>query len=183
MPGLFPVALAALLLPQTAPHPSTTTPYEAPAVRPFEPPPGFGQGSAEGDGADALRRSVLEAPVSVDAYVRSYETGPAESEIAYDQGVASAELRADQTAGPMDGYWRVLDRDGEALFDLVLRDEGGVVEGGWRNRRGAGAAVLENGELRLEGLGVLRLQRSGAGWRGVLRGGAGDGRVTLSRPG
>lgn len=183
MSGLLPVLVAALISPQAAPHPSTAAPYEAPAVRPFEPPPGFGEEPAQGDRGGVASRPPLEAPVSVDAYVRSYETSPADAEVAYDQGVASAELRADQSAGPLDGYWRAVDGEGEVLFDLVLSDAGGVVEGGWRGRRGGGAAVGDSGELRLDGLGSLRLQRSGHGWRGVLRAGAAERRVTLSRPG
>jgi hypothetical protein len=132
MSGIIAAAVA-VLLQQAGPHPSTQALYEPPAIRPFEPPSDFGE-TAQGDGAGEADRRALEAPVTVDAYRRSYEASPADAEIAYDQGVASAEIRADQAAGPLVGYWRVVDADGSDLFDLVLNEAGGLVEGGWRGR-------------------------------------------------
>lgn len=180
MSGIIAAAVA-VLLQQSGPHPSTQATYAPPAIRPFEPPSDFGREIAEGDGAGEAHRRALEAPVTVDAYARSYEASPADAEIAYDQGVASAELRADQSAGPLDGYWRIVDANGAALLDLVLRDADGIVEGGWRGPDGAGAAEAANGTLRLEGMGTATLERAGEGWRGQLRA---DGRVrtvTLTR--
>ena len=181
MSGIIAAAVA-VLLQQAGPHPATQALYEPPAIRPFEPPSDFGREIAEGDGAGEAHRRPLEAPVTVDAYARSYEASPADAEIAYDQGVASAEIRADQAAGPLAGYWRVVDAAGTVLFDLVLNEAGGLVEGGWRGPEGAGAAEAADDVLRLEGLGSATLERSGEGWRGRLRT---DGRtrtVTLSRP-
>src|SRR5690606_39006222 len=173
-------AFAVLLTQQAAPHPSTQLLYQPPAIRPFEPPSDFGRETAEGDGGDVHRRP-LEAPVKVEAYVRSYEVAPADAERAYEQGVASAEIRADQSAGPLDGYWRAVDGEGKVRFDLVLSDAGGLVEGGWRGPDGAGVATVDGGTLRLDGLGVVALERDGAGWRGRLGGGRGA-ELTLSRP-
>ena len=182
MSGILAAAFAALLTQQAAPHPSTQALYQPPAIRPFEPPSDFGREVAQGDDAGEAHRRPLEAPVTVDAYVRSYEVSPADSEIAYDQGVASAEIRADQTAGPMNGYWRVVDENGAVLFDMVLSVSGGLVEGGWRGPDGDGAAVLEDGTLRLDGLGTLALERDGPDWRGRLRADGRTREVTLSRP-
>ena len=182
MSGIIAAAFAVLLTQQAAPHPSTQTLYEPPAVRPFEPPSDFGREVAEGDDAAEVHRRPLDAPVTVDVYLRSYEVSPADSEVAYDQGVTSAELRADQAAGPMSGYWRATGRDGTVLFDLVLSDTGGLIEGGWRNADGAGAAAVEGRTLRLEGLGAATLERDGGEWRGRLRGEGRTRELVLSRP-
>lgn len=183
MTGLIFFALAALSTPQDAPHPSTQAAYQAPVIRPFEPGRDFGRERAEGD-ADAERhRRPLEAPVTVEAYVRSYEYMPSDVEAAYEQGVASAEIRADQAAGPLDGAWRIVDAAGRAHYDLVLIDSGvGPAEGGWRHGARWGAATSDGTTLTLDGAGVLALERAGSGWRGVL---TVDGRaqpVSLVRP-
>lgn len=182
MSGIIAAAFAVLLTQQAAPHPSTQTLYEPPAIRPFEPPSDFGREIAQGDDGGEAHRRPLESPVTVNAYARSYEVSPADSEIAYEQGVSSAEIRADQSAGPMDGYWRVRDRDGAFLFDMVLSDSGELVEGGWRGPDGDGVAVLEDGVLRLDGLGTAILELDGAGWKGRLRAEGRTRLVTLSRP-
>ncbi len=178
------MALAGLLTPQAQPYAQEQTPYSAPVIRPFEPGSDFGREIAEGDAASPPRRRPLSAPVTVDAYDRSYEASLTDIEIAYEQGVASAERRADQTAGPLDGAWRVRDADGRTLFDLVLMDPGvGPVEGAWRGGRDGGGAVSDGRTLTLEdGGGVIALERAGAGWRGRL---TIDGRtrpVTITRP-
>ncbi|MBU3974034.1 MAG: hypothetical protein KKE42_09580 [Alphaproteobacteria bacterium] len=177
------LAFAGLLLQQAAPHPSTQAAYQAPAVRPFEPGPGFGRERAQGDADADLYRRPLEAPVTVEAYVRSYEYTPSDVEAAYEQGVASAEIRADQAAGPLDGAWRIVDAAGRALYDLVLADPGvGPVEGGWSSESGAGAATSDGTTLTLEGAGALTLERSGSRWRGMLTAGGGARSVSLIRP-
>jgi hypothetical protein len=173
------VAIAGLLAQQAAPHPSTLEPYRAPAIRPFEPPSSFGRETAEGDAVGDLHRRPLAAPVAVESYARSYEFTPTDVEAAYEQGVASAEIRADQTAGPLDGRWIARDGDGRILFDLVMTDPGGgMVEGGWRSGDRSGFAAFEAGALTLEGRGVVRLERAGDGWRGLLSGKT----ATLTRP-
>jgi hypothetical protein len=162
-------ALAGMLLQQAAPHPSTQAAYRAPVIRPFEPGPDFGRQPAQGDADAVLHRRRLESPVTVEAYAGSYEYTPGDAEAAYEQGVAAAEIRADQTAGPLDGRWRVVDAAGQRLFDLVLSDsDAGPIEGGWRGRSGWGAATADGAGLRLEGAGVLTLERSDGGWRGLL---------------
>ena len=177
------VTLAGLLLQQAAPHPSTLMPYRAPAIRPFEPGPGFGQATAQGDAEGERHRRPLEAPVTVEAYVRSYEYAPGDVEIAYEQGVTSAEIRADQGAGPMDGLWRITDETGRLLFRLVLSDPGtGQAEGGWRADGRSGAAVYDGQTLTLENAGVLSLERAGTGWRGTLTTEGQSRPVRISRP-
>lgn len=183
MSGLLFAALAGLLTPQSAPHPSALAPYAAPAIRPFEPGTDFGRELAEGDDGAAPHRRPLTEPVTVDAYAGSYEFSPTDLEAAYEQGVASAEIRTDQTAGPLDGVWTVRDAAGRALFELALMDSGGgTVEGGWRSGSRGGGAAAEGDVLTLEGAGSIVLERAGGGWRGRL---SQDGRtrpVTLSRP-
>ncbi|MBB4081295.1 hypothetical protein [Brevundimonas lenta] len=174
------VALASLLAQQAAPHPSTLRAYEAPVVRPFEPAPDFGLEPAQGDGEAAADRRPLEAPVAVDAYARSYEFSPGDAEAAYDQGVASAEVRADQAAGPMAGRWQVADERGELTFGLLLNETGGLVEGGWRQGGRSGAAAYEGGVVTLDGLGSLAVAADGRS--GVLTRGERSTPVILSRP-
>lgn len=183
MSGIVVAIVAGLLMPQAAPHPSTLEPYAAPAIRPHEPDPDFGREVAEGDGEAGLHRRPLTAPVTVDAYARSYEYSPSDADIVYDQGVSSAELRADQIAGPLDGAWRVRDADGRTLFDIVLMDRGsGSVEGGWRRAHGSGAAVFDGRTLTLEGGGAIALQRTPTGWGGRLTGDGQARTVTVTRP-
>ena len=183
MSGFIAVAFAGLLMQQAAPHPSTQALYQAPAIRPFEPPSDFGRETAQGDADDEVHRRPLEAPVAVETYVRSYEFTPTDGEVAYEQGVASAEIRADQIAGPLDGRWGVADRQGQVLFGLVMSDPAtGLTEGGWRGAAGSGAATLDGQTLILDGLGAMALESTDQGWRGTL---TADGRtrpVTLTRP-
>lgn len=184
MSGFIVFAFAGVLFQQAAPHPSTLEQYRAPAIRPFEPTSDFGRERAQGDGEAETHRRPLEAPVSVDAYARSYEYSPGDTETAYDQGVASAEIRVDQGAGPLDGRWQVSDEHGRALFGLAMTDPGqGAVEGGWRGREGSGVATAEGHVLTLEGLGVLSLQPVAGGWRGTLTAGGHSRAVSLNRPG
>jgi len=184
MSGFIVAAFAGLLMQQQAePHPSTLSLYQAPAIRPFEPPSDFGREAAQGDGEADLHRRPLEAPVSVERYARSYEFTPSDSEAAYDQGVASAEIRVDQTAGPLDGAWRVTDETGRPLFSMVISDRGALIEGGWRGPDGSGGATADGLTLTLEGLGALTLEAHGAGWRGTLTGSGRPKTVTVNRPG
>lgn len=183
MSGIIAAAFALLLTEQAAPHPSTLADYQPPAIRPFEPPSDFGREAAQGSETSSSYRRPLERAVTVDDYRRSYEASPADPDIAYDQGVASAEIRADQSAGALGGYWRAVDPSGAALFDLVLTDDGDRLEGGWRNSGGSGWAVLEDGMLELEGLGVTKLTPQHAGWSGRLGMEGRNTLLVLSRPG
>lgn len=179
----FIVAIMAGVLQQAAPHPSTLETYAAPAIRPFEPGSDFGQEVAQGDAAPGAHRQPLAAPVRVDAYARSYEFAPTDSETAYDQGVASAELRTDQTAGPMDGVWRIADGEGRLLYEVMLLDAGGAsAEGGWRMGNDAGGATASAGTLTLEGVGTIVLTPAGRGWTGRLTVGGRTTAVTVTRP-
>ena len=169
MSGLIVLAFAGLLMQEAAPHPSTQAAYQAPVIRPFEPGRNFGREQAQGDADGDLYRQPLETPVVVEAYVRSYEYTPSDVEAAYEQGVASAEIRADQAAGRLDGAWRIVDATGRTLYDLVLNDPGvGPVEGGWRGRAGWGVATSDGTTLTLDGSGAMTLEHAGNGWHGVL---------------
>lgn len=191
MLSLVLMALAAL---QTAyaDAPSSET-YQAPTVRPFEPPSNFGRETAQGDAALDLHRRPLDAPVAVEAYHRSYEASPTDAELAYEQGVAQAQINADALSGPLDGRWRVTDPQGRALLSLALNDRGRdqPAQGAWRTLAGERAAGVAEGVasgdgetvLNLGDRGRLVLSRTADGWSGVLEQ---DGRrtaVTLGRAG
>lgn len=183
MSGFIVLALAGLLMQDAAPHPSTQAAYQAPVIRPFEPGRNFGREPAQGDADGELYRRPLEAPVVVEAYVRSYEYTPSDVEAAYEQGVASAEIRADQAAGGLDGVWRLVDATGRTLYDLVLSDSGvGPIEGGWRGPAGWGPATSDGTTLTLEGVGAMTLQRTGNSWRGQLTVDGRAGASSLIRP-
>lgn len=175
---------------QSAPVAYTAQVYQAPVVRPFEPPSNFGRVTAEGDGEADARRRPIAAPVSVEAYSRSYEHAPSRADNAYDAGVENAERNMDSRMGPLDGRWSLKDGEGRTLMTLSLMDQGETkpLEGAYRTadataevgpltaaQRSARALVLE-----MEG-GRLSLQATGEGWTGTL---AQDGReraVTLVR--
>ncbi len=183
MSGTIAIVLAGLLLQQAAPHPSTLKAYQPPAVRPYEPASDFGrERPAEGDNTGERYRAPIEKPVAVEAYERTYEFSPRASEEVYDLAVRAAEGRADRSAGPLDGPWRVIDADGRPVLDLLLSDRDGLVEGGWRGvgpGSGHGGASLSGQRLTLDGGGVLTLEAGSS--HGVL---TRDGRpvpVTLNR--
>jgi hypothetical protein len=183
MSGLIVIAVAGLLLQEVTPHPSTRSAYQAPVIRPFEPGRDLEPARAQGEAEATPYRRPLPGPVTVDAYVRSYEFAPTDIESAYEQGVAAAETRADQTAGRLDGVWRLVDAGGETLYELVLNDPGtGIIEGGWRGRGGAGAATSDGASLSLDGAGTVALEPSGTGWRGRLTLDGRDRVVRLIRP-
>lgn len=170
--------------------------YQAPTVRPFEPPSDFGrEAEAEGDAGGDRRRGPLIRPVAVDAYVGDYEVTPSDGEAAYDQGVAQAEIDADRRAGPLDGRWRVAASDGRPLLSLALTDrgEGRRVEGAWRRLderaapvpdgpAGPAAVVGATTVLPLAG-GELHLRAAAQGWSGELVQNGRARPVAVSRPG
>ncbi len=181
--------------PYTTTSPSTQELYRPPAVRPFEPPSSFGRATAEGDGAAGLHRPPLETPVTVEAYVHSYEWERTDIEIAYDQGVTQAEMNADARMGPLDGEWRVVDAGGRELMALVLSDHGDAkpVEGAWRGYGSGGPdgvgflARVERGDrtasLTLDqGDVILVLERSATGaFTGVMKSDGQETPVRLKR--
>ncbi len=187
MPGFIVVAFAGLLMQQAQPHPSSLLPYQPPTIRPFEASSTLGQEPAQGDAESEARRRPLETPVEVDHYARSYEFSPTDADAAYDQGVTAAELRADQSAGPLDGRWRLTDADGRPLFDLALRDDGAgaPAEGAYR-APGAGEAglIIAGGTPGVWTLGeaTLSLTQGPDGWRGTLTGRGRTTAVRLVRP-
>ena len=168
----FLIALAAAVG-QTAPPPAPSPAYSDPPVRPFEPTGPLVTG-AEAEPPAPLRHPP-EAAVGVDAYRGHYEAPPGAVERAYERGVVQAETAMDSRMGPLDGQWRVVGRDGETLFTLVLADEAlGAVEGAWRDPHGrlgvAASMPREDGRtaLVLDGRCELVLTRSGSGFTGVL---------------
>lgn len=190
-------AIASTLLVQTPYGQQDATPetYQAPPVRPFEPPSDFGREVAQGDADDALHRRLLIAPVTVSAYRRSYETSPSDTEVAYDQGVTQAEINMNRRMGPLDGRWQVTDAEGRPLLSLVLTDrgEGRRVEGAFRrldaDSIGAASGLAGPAAAQAQGVvvplgdGELRLTPSGDGWSGVLVHGRHSRPVTLSQAG
>lgn len=162
---------------QSSPVPYAAQVYRAPAVRPFEPPSNFGRVTEEGDGGGDTRLRVITAPVSVEAYRRSYEHAPSRADNAYDAGVENAERAMDARMGPLDGRWRLMDGEGRTLMVLSLMDPGEdrLPEGAYRTadaraevgpltatERSAGALALDLDDGR------LALSPAGEGWTGTL---------------
>ena len=188
---MFVFALISLAVspPQSAPVPYSAQVYAAPVVRPFEPPSNFGRVTEEGDGGGDRALRVLTAPVSVEAYRRSYEHAPSRADSAYDAGVDNAERTMDSRMGPLDGRWLLKDGEGRTLMTLSLMDQGESkpLEGGYRTadaqaevgpltaERSSGALVLEMEGAR------LALSPSGAGWTGTLVQAGRERAVTLVR--
>lgn len=174
---------------------ATPETYQAPVVRPFEPPSGFGREEAQGDAATDRHRRPLTAPVEVNAYVGDYEVSPTDAEIAYDQGVAQARIDADARSGPLDGRWRVTSSDGKPLLSLALTDLGGgrMIEGAWRrldlpagtDQGGPAGPAFKSGDIAVIPLsgGELRLQPAANGWTGDLIEKGRARPVTVSRAG
>jgi hypothetical protein len=171
-------------VPYTAASPTSQQRYSGPPVRPYE--PSWDTPEAEGD-AYMVTRRALEAPVALQAYNGTYEATPTDAEVVYQQGVASAALRANSLMGPLDGRWRVTGPDGASVLELLMMDrgDGALVEGAWREpsapegaltsrRLGALSLVVRSGDdLTIDvddpdSPTRLRLERDGAGWRGIL---------------
>lgn len=174
---------------------ATPETYQAPAVRPFEPPSGFGREEAQGDATTDRHRHPLTAPVDVNAYVGNYEVSPTDAEIAYDQGVAQAQIDADARSGPLDGRWRVTSSDGKPLLFLALTDLGGgrMIEGAWRrldlpagtDQGGPAGPAFKSGDIAVIPLsgGELHLRPAARGWTGDLIQNGRARPVTVSRAG
>ena len=164
--------------------------YQPPVVRPFEPTGAID--AAQGDAPTPSARATLDRPVTVDGYRRSYEAPQNDGEVAYQQGVAQAELNADALSGPLDGTWLVRDGAGRTVLRLVLNDRGGgrPVEGAWmsdpasgRHATGVIGPITQDGAritAPLDGEGRLVL---GAGMTGTLEREGRSEAVALVRPG
>ena len=171
-------------VPYRAASPTSRELYSGPPVRPYE--PSWDTPEAEGDAYLPARRP-LEAPVALQAYDGAYEAAPSDAEVVYQQGVASAALRADALMGPLDGLWRVTAPDGTPVLEVLMidRGDGALVEGAWRapsapgaalasRRLGALSLIVRSGEtLTIEAQGPdgparLSLERDGNAWRGTL---------------
>lgn len=192
-PAPAPAATAAATAAPDAPAPEVPAAdlYQPPRIRPFEPPADFAPPPELVVPAAATNRP-LDRVVTVDAYAGDYEAADTAIEIAYDAGVAAAERRVTSDMGPLDGLWRVVDREGRVHLLLSIVDPGGEapVQGGWLVPGAAPAAddgVLTgevqrpDGARLVTGAGTLRLTLRGGVWRGVL---AADGRdipVSLQR--
>lgn len=188
--ALISLAVTAAPMEQASAAPYSAQVYQAPVVRPFEPPSNFGRVTAEGDGGGDRTLRVISAPVSVESYRRSYEHAPSRADNAYDSGVDNAERNMDGRMGPLDGRWRLKDADGRALMTLSLMDQGETkpLEGAYRTadaqaevgpltaaERTAGTLVLEMEGARLS------LTPTAEGWSGTLSRNGRERAVTLSR--
>jgi hypothetical protein len=113
---------------------------------------------------------------------------------AYDARLRQSFAAAEALQGPLDGGWRVIGPHGRELLRLQLVDKGdGVVEGAWRDLRGAAGSGLiapaptARGRARLAfgppgSAFRLELRRGPAGgWRGRLRRGGEVSAVALAR--
>lgn len=182
------ISLAAMPM-QSAAIPYSTQVYQAPVVRPFEPPSNFGRVTEEGDGGGDRPLRIIPAPVSVENYARSYEHAPSRSDNAYDAGVDNAERTMDSRMGPLDGRWHLKDADGRTLMTLSLMDQGEAkpLEGAYRTADSAAvvgplSAERAAGALTLEMAGGrLALSPSGEGWSGTLTQNGRNQAVTLVR--
>ena len=180
---------AAPAMGQSAPMPYAAQIYQAPVVRPFEPPSNFGRVTEEGDGGGDRTLRVIRAPVAVENYSRSYEHAPSRADNAYDAGVDNAERTMDARMGPLDGRWRLKDGEGRTLITVSLMDQGvsKPLEGAYRTadsqaevgpltaERSVGALVLE-----IDG-GRVALTPSGEGWAGTMIRDGREAAVTLVR--
>jgi len=183
------VALAGIQDPPTSQDPVVSSLpsqalYEAPAIRPFEPPASFGADDVEGDRNEGTYRGPIQGVVLVHAYEGQFEAGPTDAALAYDQGVISAAMRMDQRMGPMDGAWQLVDPEGTVLMALVLTDfgPGQPIEGAWMSRTTPGSGTLTSGRREGDAVtllligqgategGTLELVRAGRGWSGTLVG-------------
>ena len=174
---------------QSAPLAYMAQVYQAPVVRPYEPPSNFGRVTEEGDGGGDRPLRVIPAPVSVESYARSYEHAPSRADNAYDAGVENAERAMNIRMGPLDGRWVLKDDHGRSIMTVSLMDQGEAkpLEGAYRTadaqaevgpltaERSAGALVLE-----MQG-GRLSLSASGEGWIGTLSQNGRERAVTLVR--
>ena len=174
---------------------ATPETYQAPIIRPFQPPSDFGREQAEGDATADVHRRPLTAPVVVDAYVGNYEVTPTDSDTAYDQGVAQAEIDTDTRMGPLNGRWRIAGPDGKPLLSLALTDRGAgrMIEGAWRRldvpagtgQTGVAGPASRLGDLAVIPLsdGELHLHPAARGWTGELIQNGRARPVTVSRAG
>lgn len=174
---------------QSAAIPYSAQVYQAPVVRPFEPPSNFGRVTEEGDGGGDRPLRVIRAPVSVENYERSYEHAPSRSENAYDAGVDNAERTMDGRMGPLDGRWLLKDADGRTLMTVSLMDQGEAkpLEGGYRTADSAAmvgplTANRSPGALTLEMAGErIALSPTGQSWAGTMTLNGRERAVTLVR--
>lgn len=182
------VSLVAMPM-QSAAVPYSAQVYQAPVVRPFEPPSNFGRVTEEGDGGGDRPLRVIPAPVSVENYERSYEHAPSRSDNAYDAGVDNAERTMDGRMGPLDGRWLLKDGEGRTLMTLSLMDQGEAkpLEGAYRTADSAAAVGPLSAERSGDALtlemagGRLALSPSGEGWSGTLSQNGRERSVTLVR--
>jgi hypothetical protein len=165
--------------------------YQPPRIRPFEPPPDF---AAPVDArAPAAGPRALDRTVTVETYAGDYEAADTATDLAYAAGVRAAESRVNAGMGPLDGLWRVVDREGRTRVLLAIVDPGGEapVQGAWMipgappavDDGALGGEVRGPDEVRLAtGAGTLRLTLRGGVWRGQLVGDDGATAVSLRRP-
>jgi len=195
-------ALALVLL-QAAPasgQPAYRTgPVAAPAAT-YRTGPAEAQSSDEPPYAIApealmLRPKLRPTGVTIDNYDPRVEAFPDPDNRFYEATVLGGAAAAQQRQGPLDGGWRLADREGNALFDFQLVDAGeGQVEGAWRRvgqarrsgfvlvAREAGRVTLRFFEPGAPSPDVVVLEPALDGsWRGEMTRGAGSSPVVMRR--
>lgn len=182
------------------PTPLAPIPYEPPGVRPFEPTEATP--SEPVPYLPGANDRIPAAPVTLEAYRRSYEAPPDARELAYEAGVRRNADAQQARFGPLDGSWTVRTQAGVPLMMLVLVDRGqpgGEIEGAWRQhgtRPGLGRSGLllsvgrESEALVLRwypnentgNISSMRLIRGPDGvWTGAVQSGDREFPVTMSR--
>lgn len=180
------------------PTPTAPLPYEAPSVRPFEMTGGLPTAPVP----YAVDENIPDAPVTVDAYHRSYEGPPDGLERAYQAGIKRSFDAQQVRMGPLDGPWLVRTQGGAAFMALMLADQGRAdqeIEGAWRslaNRPGQGhsgflLSVGREGQTLVVrwypsddtgNITVMRLNPTSDGrWTGQVRAGDVEFPVTMAR--
>jgi hypothetical protein len=209
-PVALPTALPASQVPATdtddddedaaPPTPSAPVPYQVPGVRPYEPPASM-PASPQPYSPSANDR-IPSAPVTVEAYQRSYETPPDATERNYQAGIQRNFDAQQVRMGPLDGGWTVRTESGAGFMALMLSDSGRAdqeVEGAWRTL-GARAGQKPSGFLlsvarvgralvvrwypsdETGNINIMRLNPTADGkWTGVVRAGDVEFPVVMSR--
>jgi hypothetical protein len=114
------------------PTPDAPQPYQPPAVRPFE----MSTGLPGAPVPYTVDENIPDAPVTVEAYRRSYEGPPDTVERAYQAGIKRNFDAQQVRMGPLDGAWTVRTQGGAGFMALMLADPGRAdqeIEGAWRS--------------------------------------------------
>jgi hypothetical protein len=182
------------------PTPDAPIPYQPPGIRPFEPAASMPAGPIPY--SPAANDRIPAAPVTVDAYHRSYE-GPLDgAERTYLAGIQRNFDAQQVRMGPLDGGWTVRTESGAGFMALGLSDSGRAdqeIEGAWRNlatrpgprhsgfllsvaREGRALVVRWYASDETGNISIMRLNPTAdGGWTGEVRAGDVVFPVTMQR--